>query len=203
MALVDHDLPLENSPCPRAVRRFLREAQRRISSFQRRTGAPAFVASDFQAVYAALRGLAAEGEGGAFCEWGSGFGVVSCLAAFLGFEAFGIEIEEELVQAAQELADDFDLPVEFIRGSFIPQGGKKLASADGFSWLTFEEAASGEEAPIEDFAVIFAYPWPDEEDFVELLFDRFAAPGCVLVTYHGAGEIRGRRKDGLAVGKSD
>ena len=52
-----------------------------------------------------------------FCEWGSGFGVVTCLAAMLEFDASGIEIESDLVDAAEDLSADFGLAVEFMCGS--------------------------------------------------------------------------------------
>ena len=45
-----------------------------------------------------------------------------------------------------------------------------------------------------DFGVIFAYPWPDEEKALGQLFDRHAAAGAVLVTYHGGDEFCLRRK---------
>jgi hypothetical protein len=39
-----------------------------------------------------------------FIEWGSGLGVVTCLAEWAGFDAIGIEIEPRLVGMAEELA---------------------------------------------------------------------------------------------------
>ena len=46
----------------------------------------------------------------------------------------------------------------------------------------------------DDFDVIFAYPWPGEEDVIMQLFDRYAAVGALLLTYHGIEELRIRRK---------
>src|SRR2546423_1671474 len=78
------------------------------------------------AAFGALQALAesALAPGGRFCEWGSGFGVVTCLAAMIGFDACGIEIEPDLVAAARRLAADFDLSAEFVCGSFVPRGGE-------------------------------------------------------------------------------
>ena len=45
-----------------------------------------------------------------------------------------------------------------------------------------------------DFDVIFAFPWPDEEDVIPALFDRYAVRGAVLVTYHEGESFRVRRK---------
>jgi hypothetical protein len=201
MPLVDLDLPLDASELPRDVRAFLREAGRRIERFQGDRVIPGFVPSHYEGAYYVLRALAtaAPAPGGLFCEWGSGFGVIACLAALLDFDASGIEIEAELVDAARQLAGDFSLPVEFALGSFIPRGGEALADAgDGFSWLTTDEGGAEEELGLapDDFDVIFAYPWPDEEKFTGHLFERYAAVGSVLVTYHGGEEFRLRRKTG-------
>jgi hypothetical protein len=162
---------------------------------------PAFVPSDFRAAYALLRTLASAelAPGNLFCEWGSGLGVATCLAAMLGFDALGIEIEADLVDAAQELADDFALPVEFVQGSFIPPGGESLTTAaNGFSWLTTDEGKVHEELGLDpgDFDVVFAYPWPDEEQAIPALFAEYSKPGAALMTYHELGNLRVRQKAG-------
>jgi hypothetical protein len=199
MPLANLNLTIAANSVPGEVRRFLREAERRIERFQRTTRIWGFVPSDGGRAYGVLRALAAAHltPGGLFCEWGSGFGVVASLAAMLDFDACGIEIEGELVDAAQQLADDFGLPVEFICGSFIPQGGGPSGDAsDGFAWLTPDEGTTEAELGLgpADFDVIFAYPWPDEERLIEDLFERHAAIGAVLVTYHGSDDFRLRRK---------
>jgi hypothetical protein len=53
----------------------------------------------------------------------------------------------------------------------------------------------------EDFDVIHAYPWPDEERLTADLFARVARPGAVLATYHGEGAVRLRKKTGKAPGR--
>ena len=182
---------------PGDVRTFLAEADRRIERFRIEHNIPGFVPSDFAAVYGVLRALVEEdaAPGNLFCEWGSGFGVVTCLAAMLDFEACGIEIEPELVEEARRLADDFDIPAEFYEGSFLPEGSDVTLDCNAFSWLVTEEE-SRDEARLgpDDFDVIFIYPWPDEEHIMEALFDRHARPGAILLTYHGAEDLRLRRK---------
>jgi hypothetical protein len=118
--MVELNLLIGETAMPGDVRSFLREAERRIERFQLTGRVPGFVPSDFERAYGVLRALTAAelATGNLFCEWGSGFGVVACLAALLDFDACGIEIEGELVDAARRLAADFDLPVEFMRGSF-------------------------------------------------------------------------------------
>jgi hypothetical protein len=200
MPLAELNLPIREAAVPREVRSFLREANRRIEQFQLHGRIPGFVPSDFERAYVVLRALAADfARGYLFCEWGSGFGVVACLAALLDFEACGIEIEGELVDAAQQLAADYDLPVQFIQGSFIPPAGEAYVHARGeFAWLTTEGGDTQEELglALDDFDVIFAYPWPDEERLIEDLFEQYARVGAVLVTYHGGEDFRLARKRG-------
>jgi len=199
MPLIDVPPPAQAGRPPRAVREFLREADQRIGPLLLRGRVPAFVPCDFEAAYAALSGLAAAtlARGPVFCEWGSGLGVVAGLADLLGFEASGIEAEALLVDQARRLAEDFGLGVEFAHGSFVPPGGETLVHAGGqYAWLTTESDDAYAELGLDpvDLDVVFAYPWPDEEAVTEDLFERYAGPGALLVTYHGGTEVRFRRK---------
>lgn len=202
MPLVEMPLKLADDAIPEDVQHFVREATRRIDAFQQDVRVPGFVPSNLEQAYRALRAVAEmhTQRGALFCEWGSGFGVIACLAALLDFDAVGIEIENELVDEAERLARDFSVPVEFLRGSFIPQGGTVLTESNtglGFAWLTPEEARDGELAfDPDDFDVIFAYPWPDEEDVTAVLFEHYARPGALLVSFHGGDRFRLRRKVG-------
>jgi hypothetical protein len=201
MPLVDLHLP-PNPAIPPDVRAFLHEAEHRVERFRQERVTPAFVPSDFTAAYTALRALEESDltSGRWFCEWGSGFGVAACLAALLGFDACGIEAEEELVECARRLADDFGLPVQFACGSFLPAG--KVADGE-FAWLVTGGPCGHRELGLdpEDFDVIYAYPWPDEERLTADLFARVARPGAVLATYHGEGAVRLRKKTGKAPGR--
>src|SRR5437588_11709002 len=146
MSLTEIRLPLDDDPVPADVRAFLREAELRIDEFQQHARIPGFVPSDFPSVYRLLRALSSANlPGNLFCEWGSGFGVVACLAAMLDFDAVGIEIEGDLVDAARNLAADFDLPVEFVHGSFIPRGETCAGVEGGFTWLTTDGDTAHEE----------------------------------------------------------
>ncbi len=201
MSLVDLDLPIAGDPLPPEIDTFLREANRRIEEFQQSSRVPGFVASDFASVYGMLAALSELdiAPGKLFCEWGSGFGVVACLAAFLDFDACGIEIDADLVRDARGLARDFDLPVEFACGSFLPRNVDKMVrKGDEFAWLNFEGNSGYEELGLspDDFGVIFAYPWPDEETLTTEIFECHAAIGAILITHHGGDEIRVRQKRG-------
>ena len=43
------------------------------------------------------------------------------------------------------------------------------------------------ERDIEDFAIVYAYPWPDMEDAFHDLFETHASPGALFVTYGSDG----------------
>jgi hypothetical protein len=183
------------------VGRFIRDADARAEGFDRRGHVSAFVPSDYHAAYRALRAVAAGtlARGAVFCEWGSGLGVVAGLAAFAGFEATGIEVDGELVRQARELADDHGLAVEFAHGSFIPRAAERRVTAAGvYAWLTTDGDDAYADLGLDpaDLDVVYAYPWPDEEEVTADLFARYAGPGAVLLTYHGGDGVRARRKVG-------
>jgi len=202
MSLVDVNLPDALEAVGDEESAFLREADRRINEYldarSDRNG-HGFVPSDFVAVHSAMRAIAdgPVAPGNTFCEWGSGLGVVASLAAMLGFDAWGIEIDRDLVATSEALADEFDLPVSFVCGNFIPPGGDVCADDMGEpAWLAMGGANAYDEMALdpEDFDVIFAYPWPGEERVIAEMFDRHAAVGAVLLTYHGLAGMRLRRK---------
>lgn len=162
-------------------------------------GGGAFVPADFRRVYAALEVVYAAGLAPAerFCEWGSGFGVVAGLAAQLGFESWGIEIERDLVQQAEDLMAEHGLDVAFAHGSFIPESAEHLADTqDDLATLGRGVGDGYEELGMdpEDFGLIYAYPWPGEEEVVETIFDAVAARGALLLTYRSTEDLVLQRK---------
>src|SRR5436190_8733143 len=82
---------------PPQVVELLRGAQERIDAFDNSTRVeiPAFVPSNFELAYFAIAEVKHLNltTGWRFIEWGSGIGVIACLASCLGFDAVGIEIE--------------------------------------------------------------------------------------------------------------
>jgi hypothetical protein len=181
MALVDVDLLIGGVNLPREVSVFVTDAERRIAAFRRRRQVHGFIRTDFVRAYHALRALAAATapDNRRFLEWGSGMGVVAGLAAMLGFEAAGIEIDAELVTEATRLAADHTLNLRFVCGTYVPEEG------DAYARLGMQA---------DDFGVIFAYPWPEEVERMEALFERVAGDQALLLTYHSGAEFRLRRK---------
>jgi hypothetical protein len=202
--LVDFPIPITNTSLPDNVAAYISEAERRVDRFLKADAAhvAGFVPSDFASVYRGLRAITENNlvAGPSFCEWGSGFGVAASLAAMLGFQAAGIEIDQRLVEAARTLAGDFDLSVEFVHGSFIPSGTESIvddADADAdFYWLVPEVDDAYDELGVDPdgFDLIFAYPWPGGEHVIESLFEQSAADQALLLTYNQHDTLRLQRR---------
>lgn len=206
MPLVEIEISNETAVLPNEVAEFLEEADLRIQHYLDNSpfAAAGFVPSQFKKVYHALQMIAEENLacGTSFCEWGSGFGVVASLAAMLDFTSCGIEIEQDLVEEARRLAEDFGLPVEFVQGSFIPAEAADLAEEaytdnnSVFSWLISdaEEGYKELQCDLDEFDIIFAYPWPGEDYLFTSLFEKYAAEGALLLTYDYPQTVRLLRK---------
>ena len=202
MPLIDIEVAPYAGPLPDEVARYLEAAQTQVDHFHyvhKTVPYPAFIPSDTAAVYRTLRAIAEThlATGNRFCEWGSGFGTTAGVASMLGFDACGIEIVDELVLEAARLAKHFGIQVQFVCGSLVPEGGEALASrTSDFAWLSAQsdDAYDRLGLDVEDFDLIFAYPWPGEEFAIDDLFERFAATGALLATYHGVQGVRVQRK---------
>ena len=122
--------------------------------------------------------------------------MVAFLASALGFDVYGIEIQPDLVNIANELAEEFELDARFVQGTFVPPGGEALTAGVEYSWWDTSEADGYEELELdpEDFDVFFGYPWPGEESVFSALFARFASVGALLINYHGVSGVRVQRK---------
>lgn len=199
MPLVDVPIPDEPAAVPYHLKRFLAEADKRVEAALAEARTPAFVPSNYEALFPVLRTLfhSALLRGTTFAEWGSGVGVATLVAAFVGFDAYGIEAEWELVEAARRLADDFDLTAEFVCGSFIPPGGEEhVLRAGDYAWLTTEEDSAYDDLGLgpDDLDIVYAYSWPDEQQVVAELFEKHAGPGAVLLSCDAGDQFRLRRK---------
>lgn len=197
---IDFEPPLRSLPT--RVVELLNDGDQRIERLQhdhRDRPIAAFVPSDFAAAYHALDLISELGlaPGHRFVEWGSGAGVVACLASILGWDAVGIEIEDPLVDLAEGLAEDHEIEVEFVRGSFVPEDcHADLAEQRDINWLRTDGADAYDWLGLDpdDFDLVFAYPWPGEEGIVLDIFAECGAVGALLLTYHGQEGLRLHRK---------
>jgi len=60
--------------------------------------------------------------------------------------------------------------------------------------LQSDDAYDRLERDLDEFDVVFAYPWPEEEKLYRKLFLRHAAEGAVLVVYGQLDGVRALRK---------
>lgn len=147
-----------------------------------------FIPSDHRAAYEALRRLRSRAE--TFVELGSAAGIVTILADLLGFEAYGIEIEPRLVDRSIQIADQFGSAATFAQGTFVApayQDEIEHLSADFLTPTDGTYAFDELGLELSDFDLVFAYPWPGEEDWLFELIRRHARPNTILLTYHGDG----------------
>ncbi len=202
MALVPVPLNPCTKPLPERVREFLADAVERADAFiedRRNNPVPGFVCSDYEAVYRILAAVKRErlAPGDFLCEWGCGFGIAAGLAAMLEYRAVGIEIDADLVKGGRGLLRDWQLPVELVRGSFVPPGCEHLLDDSGqFVWIVGDGSDAFDTLGLDsdDSDLVFAYPWPGEEEILDRLFHRLAGYGSLLVTYNGRQECRVQRK---------
>ena len=188
---------------PKEVSDLIAEADRRYDDFY---GAglgrrfPRHIPSNSAVVHGAMAHLKEEGilRGNVFCEWGCGFAVATGIASLLGFEAYGIEIEPELVELATQLAADFKIPVEILTADYLPDGYEECEGIGGKDLLLPEattsrgdvrHAPSYEGLDPDEVDLFFVYPWPGQEELMMDLFTSVACAGSVLLIYLGDNEI--------------
>ncbi len=141
-----------------------------------------FIAADYETVLQALLPLRAAGL--RFLEWGSATGVIAITADLLGFEAYGIEIDHDLVATARELAKRFGSGATFAEGSFLPAGYVFRAPSGDRRLGTIAVGTSAYPAlqhPLEDFDLVYAYPWSGEEPIMHDLMRHYGARDARLL----------------------
>lgn len=205
MALNCVELDYESVAVSQEIVEFLRATEHLVE--RHRVKVPqtfrGFVPSDYLSIYASLKVVYESNLlcGDRFCEWGSGLGVVASLAAMVGYQSYGIEYNDELCTVARGICEDFDVLVHLVNGSFIPNGVEDLiedafATFDGELALHTEADHAYDEIgyAINDFDLIFAYPWPNDTILTIELFDRCAAQGALFLSYHADNSITLHRK---------
>jgi hypothetical protein len=147
-----------------------------------------FVPADYERVLEAL--VAQRGPGLRFLEWGSATGVITIMADLLGYEAWGIELDPALVEVARGLAARYGSEARFAAGSFIPSGYRyRPADGDGRLGTIGHGASAYPELrhPLEDFDVVYAYPWGGEEAMMIDLMRAYGGRGARLLLHGGEG----------------
>ncbi|MEM7261125.1 MAG: hypothetical protein AAF488_03980 [Planctomycetota bacterium] len=182
----------------------LRMEQHLVDCEDRRDG---FVSSDLDAVRGTLVALleSSELDGRVFCEWGSAMGGVAGVAAAVGFEAYGIELQSALVDGARAVTSEFGWNATFAVGTFVPESAREWTLSSEYVWWDDRLPPGYEELGIDldDCDVVYAYPWPGEEEVVDAIFTAEAHERAILVTNHGSSGFRWARRaadgDGLEV----
>lgn len=193
---------LEQPPLEPAVGRLIADSRARIQAFQDRWDQPQieqFVASDFELVYRVLAWIVEQRllTGNRMVEWGCGFAVVAALGSRLGLDVTGIEAEARLLEQARQTVHDFAVPVELVRGNFLPRGAESLSPNPEFPSLGHAVPCAYElmASDLDDFALVFGYPWPGEWVFHERVFARYGGFGGLLVLFYGPNDVRVFRKE--------
>jgi hypothetical protein len=141
-----------------------------------------FVAADYDAVLDAL--IADRQPGRRFLEWGSASGVITVLADLLGFDACGIELDAALVADARALAARAGSRARFVAGSFLPTGYRWRAPDGDDDPGTIGDGPSGYlqlGLALDDFDVVFGYPWSGEAPMMRDLMQRYGRPDALLL----------------------
>ncbi|HKO16603.1 MAG TPA: hypothetical protein VJU87_10205 [Gemmatimonadaceae bacterium] len=149
-----------------------------------------FVAADYERVLRSLVPLRAPGQ--RFLEWGSATGVITIMADLLGFEACGIEIDAALADMARGLARRHRSGARFATGSFLPAGYRWRPSTGDGRLGTIGDAPSAYPAlghPLDDFDVVYGYPWIGEEPMMLDLMRSYGRPGARLLL-HGTDDVQ-------------
>lgn len=153
-----------------------------------------FVAADYERVLATL--LAVRRPGGRFLEWGSASGVITIMADMLGFEAYGIELDGDLVATARALAERHGSAARFAAGSFIPSGYRYRPPGGDGRPGTIGTGLSGYvelQHPLDDFDVVYGYPWDGEDAMMLDLMRQYGSRDALLLVAGGEPGMRAFR----------
>ncbi len=143
-----------------------------------------FIAAEYEVVLEELILLREPGR--RFLEWGSATGVLTIMADLLGFEAYGIELDADLVAEARRLAAAWDSGARFAAGSFLPTGYRFRNPRGDTRLGTVRAGRSGYlelEHPLDDFDVVYGFPWSGEESMKLDLMRCYGRSDTLLLLY--------------------
>lgn len=202
MPLIELELEISEEPLSAEIAQWLVASRSRIELYWDHFPSkplPQYIECDFDYVAAGLRECVDRDliDGRLFVEWGCGFAVVTGLAALMGLDAIGIEAEPFLCEEGRKLLAKENITAEIWQGNFLPNGARKLAEdEDPLVSLTHRIPAAYEQndMSLEDFAIVFAYPWPGEEHFLRAVFERYARTDALMLMFRGPYQIELYRK---------
>lgn len=157
----------------------------------REPGFHPFVAADYDAVRAVLLRLRAPGR--RFLEWGSATGIITIMADLMGFDACGIELDASLVATARAVAARHGSQARFVAASFLPEGYRWQTRGGDARTGTIGEGPSGYLQlghALEDFDVVFGYPWDGEAPLMLDLMQRYGRHDALLMLHDPVAGIR-------------
>jgi hypothetical protein len=150
-----------------------------------------FVPADYDVARSLLSSLRVPGR--RFLEWGSATGIITIMADMMGFDAYGIEIDPSLVAIANEVASRHQSAARFVVGSFLPAGYRfRTRDGDGRTG-TIGDGPSGYVElgrALEDFDVVFGYPWGGEEAVMLDVMRRYGGSDALLLLYDSDNSVR-------------
>jgi hypothetical protein len=150
-----------------------------------------FVPADYEVARDLLSSLRVPGR--RFLEWGSATGIIAIMADMMGFESYGIEIDASLVATACEVASRHRSAARFVVGSFLP-AGYRFRGRDGDRRTgTIADGPSGYVElgrALEDFDVVFGYPWGGEEAVMLDVMKRYGRSDAQLLLYDSDNSVR-------------
>ena len=109
--LIEKSIQVKEVPLSQAALRLIREgkaAAKSIDCFD-------FVPSDYAVLWNMLNALPRT----RFCEWGSGIGIATGLAAMLGYSATGVEINPEMALASRRLLASHGIDASIENRSYL------------------------------------------------------------------------------------
>jgi hypothetical protein len=114
------------------------------------------------------------------------------MADLLGYEAYGIELDPELVDVSVAMATRYGSKARFTAGSFLP-AGYTWSPRDGDGRMgTVGEGLSGYlqlGRPLDDFDLVYAFPWGGEEAMMHDLMRRYGAAHAGLLLNRVSGDV--------------
>ncbi|MDH5196742.1 MAG: hypothetical protein OEY20_05790, partial [Gemmatimonadota bacterium] len=113
----------------------------------------------------------------------------------------GIELDSALVRTARELAAKYESRARFAAGSFLPAGYEWRPKSGDARMGTIGHGTPGYAElghPLEDFDVVFAFPWTGEESMMHDVMRCYGGRDARLLLYgvtHGMEVYRGGHRE--------